>query len=58
MPCPAHSPWFDLPNNIWWWVQKELSIGNWTGACSHATISGANDDFSKNKTSINLPLWW
>jgi hypothetical protein len=21
MPCPPHSPWFDLPNNIWWWVQ-------------------------------------
>jgi hypothetical protein len=19
MPCPP--PWFDLPNNIWWWVQ-------------------------------------
>jgi hypothetical protein len=19
MPCPPHSPWFDLPNNIWWW---------------------------------------
>jgi hypothetical protein len=18
MPCPLHSPWFDLPNNIWW----------------------------------------
>jgi hypothetical protein len=21
MPCPPHSPWFYLPNNIWWWVQ-------------------------------------
>jgi hypothetical protein len=21
MPRPPHSPWFDLPNNIWWWVQ-------------------------------------
>jgi hypothetical protein len=21
MPCPPHSPWFELPNNIWWWVQ-------------------------------------
>jgi hypothetical protein len=21
MPCPPHSPWFDLPNNIWWWVE-------------------------------------
>jgi hypothetical protein len=21
MPRPSHSPWFDLPNNIWWWVQ-------------------------------------
>jgi hypothetical protein len=21
MPCPPHSPSFDLPNNIWWWVQ-------------------------------------
>jgi hypothetical protein len=21
MPCPPHSPWFDLPNNIWWWSQ-------------------------------------
>jgi hypothetical protein len=20
MPCPPHSPWFDHPNNIWWWV--------------------------------------
>jgi hypothetical protein len=20
-PRPPHSPWFDLPNNIWWWVQ-------------------------------------
>jgi hypothetical protein len=20
-PCPPHSPWFDLPNNIRWWVQ-------------------------------------
>jgi hypothetical protein len=19
MPRPPHSPWFDLPNNIWWW---------------------------------------
>jgi hypothetical protein len=22
MPRPPHSPWFDLPNNIWWWVQN------------------------------------
>jgi hypothetical protein len=22
MPCPSHSPWFDLPNDIWWWVQN------------------------------------
>jgi hypothetical protein len=21
MPCPLHSPWFDLPNDIGWWVQ-------------------------------------
>jgi hypothetical protein len=21
MPCPPHSPWFDLSNNIWWWIQ-------------------------------------
>jgi hypothetical protein len=21
MPRPSHSPWFVLPNNIWWWVQ-------------------------------------
>jgi hypothetical protein len=21
MPWPPHSPWFYLPNNIWWWVQ-------------------------------------
>jgi hypothetical protein len=21
MPCPPHSPRFDLPNDIWWWVQ-------------------------------------
>jgi hypothetical protein len=21
MPRPPHSPWFHLPNNIWWWVQ-------------------------------------
>jgi hypothetical protein len=21
MPRPPHSPWFDLPINIWWWVQ-------------------------------------
>jgi hypothetical protein len=21
MPCPSHYPWFDLPNDIWWWVQ-------------------------------------
>jgi hypothetical protein len=21
MPRPPHSPWLDLPNNIWWWVQ-------------------------------------
>jgi hypothetical protein len=21
MPCPPHSPWFDLPNNTLWWVQ-------------------------------------
>jgi hypothetical protein len=21
MPRPPHSPWFDLPNNIWRWVQ-------------------------------------
>jgi hypothetical protein len=21
MPRPPHSPWSDLPNNIWWWVQ-------------------------------------
>jgi hypothetical protein len=21
MPRPPHSPWFDLPNNIRWWVQ-------------------------------------
>jgi hypothetical protein len=21
MPRPPHSPWFDLPNTIWWWVQ-------------------------------------
>jgi hypothetical protein len=20
-PCPPHSPLFDLPNDIWWWVQ-------------------------------------
>jgi hypothetical protein len=22
MPCPSHSPWFDLPNNIWWLVKN------------------------------------
>jgi hypothetical protein len=21
MPRLPHSPWFDLPNNIWWWLQ-------------------------------------
>jgi hypothetical protein len=21
MPCPYHSPWFDLPNDVWGWVQ-------------------------------------
>jgi hypothetical protein len=21
MPRPPHSPWFDVPNNIWWWIQ-------------------------------------
>jgi hypothetical protein len=21
MPCPPHSPWLDLPNDIWGWVQ-------------------------------------
>jgi hypothetical protein len=21
IPCPPHFPWFDLPNNIRWWVQ-------------------------------------
>jgi hypothetical protein len=21
MTCPPHSPLFDLPKNIWWWVQ-------------------------------------
>jgi hypothetical protein len=21
MPCPTHSPWLDLPNDIWGWVQ-------------------------------------
>jgi hypothetical protein len=21
MPRPPYSPWFDLPDNIWWWVQ-------------------------------------
>jgi hypothetical protein len=21
MPCPLHSPWLDLPNDIWEWVQ-------------------------------------
>jgi hypothetical protein len=21
MPCPLHSPWFDLPHTIWWWIQ-------------------------------------
>jgi hypothetical protein len=21
MPCPPHSSWLDLPNNIWGWVQ-------------------------------------
>jgi hypothetical protein len=27
MLCPLHSPSFDLPNNIWWWVQiMKLSI--------------------------------
>jgi hypothetical protein len=20
-PCPPHSPWFDLPNEVWGWVQ-------------------------------------
>jgi hypothetical protein len=22
MPRPPHFPWFDLPNNIWGWVQN------------------------------------
>jgi hypothetical protein len=27
MPHPPHSPLFDLPNNIWWWVQiTELPV--------------------------------
>jgi hypothetical protein len=21
MSRPPHSPWFDLPNDIWWWLQ-------------------------------------
>jgi hypothetical protein len=21
MPRPSHPPWFDHPNNIWWWAQ-------------------------------------
>jgi hypothetical protein len=25
MPHPPHSPWFDLPNNICWWVQMWIS---------------------------------
>jgi hypothetical protein len=27
MPRPPHSPWFDLPNNIWWWVQIMNMLG-------------------------------
>jgi hypothetical protein len=23
MPRPPHSPWFDLPNDIWGWVYKD-----------------------------------
>jgi hypothetical protein len=25
MPCSPHSPWFDLRNNIWWWVLRKNS---------------------------------
>jgi hypothetical protein len=31
MPRPPHSPWFDLPNNILWWVQiMKLQIVQFT----------------------------
>jgi hypothetical protein len=32
MPCPSHSPWFNLPNDIWWWVQiMELHVSWFSG---------------------------
>jgi hypothetical protein len=40
MPRPPHSPWFDLPYNIWWWVQTmklpivQLNIMLWRSSIS------------------------
>jgi hypothetical protein len=36
MPCTSYSPWFDLPNNIWWWVQI---VKLPTASVHHTTLS-------------------
>jgi hypothetical protein len=52
MPCPPHSPWLDLPNDIWGWVQiMKLLIVQLPSFSRH--LNPLRFQYSVNKLNIN-----
>jgi hypothetical protein len=49
MPRPSHSPWFDLRNNIRWWVQmyRHLIISYYTVRKFFVQIPTPNGSYIK-----------
>jgi hypothetical protein len=53
MPCRPHSPRFDLPNNIWWWVQimklPTVQLLPFSRYFIHLRSKGLNDHLLQNR---------
>jgi hypothetical protein len=52
MSCPPHSTWFDLPSNIWGWVQNMKLEGQKRRICSFLLL-GRPHPVSKTWTYVS-----